>query len=80
MADETARTEWKISKMEFEVTGIHSTNILSRLSIEEITTESFNVINFDSMKFKNPKYVALVDTISQNRSRLPDLKMKDNSL
>lgn len=47
--------------------------MLSRLDMEEITLERPGIINAE--EFKNTKYLELIDTIEQNKNRLPDLKV-----
>ena len=50
-------------------------DMLSRLDMEELTFDRTKIINFNSEEFKNEKYLSLIDTIEQNRDRLPDLKV-----
>ncbi|XP_058982088.1 uncharacterized protein LOC131803998 [Musca domestica] len=49
-------------------------DMLSRLDMEEISVDTTSIIDFDSEEFKNPIYLSLIDTIEQNKDRLPDLK------
>lgn len=50
-------------------------DMLSRLDMEEITVDNPTILNFDSEAFNKEDYLSLVETIEQNKNRLPDLKI-----
>lgn len=50
---------------------------LSRLGMDEIDTDATTFLNFDSEEFNSEKYLNLVDTIEQNKNRLPGIKVSE---
>lgn len=52
-------------------------DMLSRLDMEEIEMVINEIIDFNSIEFQSPEYMKLIDTIQQNKSSLPDLKITD---
>lgn len=52
-------------------------DMLSRLDMEGITVETPLLLDFNSEEFKSEKYLSLIDTIEQDRDKLPDLKVHE---